>query len=615
MTPPAYYLVVRNGADRGSAWPLTEKPLMLGRADSCDVVIRDLAVSRRHCEIAWIDGALRLRDLGSVNATFVNGRPTTEATLAEGDEITVGGASFVVVAKAPIEPPSSAASNQYTPLTLALSHVFSLENRLGESVRAQLPAGVAELQDLLVLGRMFGSAASVGELLDTLHWHVQERFAPGGLWMAWSLERGERLVPNPIDGAPGEPGQAPLEPMKTAVESGAGLLVPSRIRTAKGHRILTTLVAPLVAQGAPLGALAMRSEPTRPVFDENDLQYFVALAHTLAPYLRATAHHEQLHRDLEQARRQAGILPSLLGDSQVIAELRELIAAAARSSLHVLILGETGTGKELAARMVHDLSDRAGHPFLVVNCAAVPGSLFENEFFGHEKDSFTGAGQRHLGHFEQAHCGTLFLDEVGDLSLENQARILRAIETGSFYRVGGNQEIRVDVRVVAATNRFAGLPDKGAGFRADLYHRLNGFEIHMPPLRDHLEDLPLLVDHFLDEARRLLGRPVARPTVEVLDRLRSWSWPGNVRELRACIHRAAALARGGALQPNHIVLTATSAATRSTDDAVITLAEAEKRHITVVLRRMSGNIRATARALQISRDTLYNKIRTYNIEV
>lgn len=608
-----YYLVMKNGAGRGSAWPLTERALVLGRAESCDVIVRDLSVSRRHCEILWVDGALHLRDLGSVNATFVNGHLVTDAQLAEGDEVVVGGVTFVVVARASTEQLSSAAPEMQTPLTLALNHVYLLESRLGESVRAQLPAGVAELQDLFVLGRMFGSATSVAELLDTLHWHLQDRFAPGGLWMAWSLERGERLVLNPIDGAPGDAAQAPLDAMKTAAESGAGLLVPSRIRTSKGHRFLTTLVAPLTVQSEPLGALAMRSEPTRPVFDENDLQYFVALAHTLAPYLRATAHHEQLHRDLEQAKRQAGILPTLLGESQIMVDLRDLIAAASASSLHVLLLGETGTGKELAARMVHDLSDRASHPFLTVNCAAVPHSLFENEFFGHEKDSFTGAGQRHLGYFEQAHCGTLFLDEVGDLSPENQARILRAIETGTFYRVGGTQEIRVDVRVVAATNRLAGLPDKGTGFRADLYHRLSGFEIHMPPLRDRLDDLPLLVDHFLDEARRLTGETVGRPTAAVLERLQSWSWPGNVRELRACLHRAAALAQSGPIDAKHILLAESKVSGSPGSHLAPSLAAIEREHIAQVLRRNNGNISATARALEISRDTLYHKLRGYGI--
>lgn len=608
-----FHLMVKSGAGRGLSWPIGERPLVLGRSDACDVVVLDTLVSRRHCEIVQTDSTIQLRDLGSVNATVVNGRLTLECPLKEGDEIALGSTIFVVVRSmaAAASPPD----DRHTPATLALDRALYASSRARDSILEHLPAGVEDMHELFVLNRMFGNATTLAELLRVLNCHLQERLAPGALWMAWYLERERRLVPNTIDDVAADPAELPEEAMLKALESGSGLLVPSRVRAGKGQRLVTTLVAPLISAGESLGALAVRSAATRPIYDESDLQYLVAVAHALAPHLRATAHLEQLHRDLEQARRRAGLSPTLIGDSQPMVDLRALLATAAGSALSVLLLGETGTGKELAARMVHDLSARADHPFVVVNCAAIPRELFESEFFGHEKGAFTGAGHSRSGYFEEAHCGTLFLDEVGDLSPDNQARILRAIDTGTFYRVGSSQPIRVDVRVIAATNRLAGLPAPGSPFRADLYHRLSGFEIHMPPLRDHADDLPRLAEHFLEEIRGQSDAPVGRLTDAALERLRAWPWPGNVRELRACIHRAAALARSGPIQPQHILLTAPAAAPGAGNSQVLTLAEAEKHHIAQILRRMNGNVSAAARALQISRDTLYHKIRDYGIKV
>jgi len=236
---------------------------------------------------------------------------------------------------------------------------------------------------------------------------------------------------------------------------------------------------------------------------------------------------------------------TLVGRSEPLLRVLEEVRMVASADTTVLLLGETGTGKELVARAIHEASRRAHQPFMPVNCAAMPTSLLESELFGHEKGAFTGAVDRRPGRFEQAHGGTLFLDEIGDLPAEAQAKLLRVLEDGQVHRLGGTRPIAVDVRVVAATNRdLAARADTGA-FRPDLYFRLNTFPIQLPPLRDRRDDIPLLVEHFLDHFASKVH--TSRPTIPdaLLHHLRGYAWPGNVRELQNVIERVVILAKGG----------------------------------------------------------------------
>ena len=293
--------------------------------------------------------------------------------------------------------------------------------------------------------------------------------------------------------------------------------------------------------------------------------------------------------------------------------IRKLIQIAAKSKLNVLIMGETGTGKELAARMIHDHSPRADNPYVIVNCAAIPSELFESQLFGHEKGAFTGASQSRTGLFEEAHGGTLFLDEIGELRPEQQASLLRAVENGTFKKVGG-REIVADVRVIAATNRpYAGSADDNS-LRSDLYHRLSGFEIDMPKLSDHTEDIPFLVQHFLVQDRILNKTSAKTIDYDAIQLLQEWHWPGNVRELRACIERAAVFAQEGRILAKDILIRKSNSDTSQDDlSAGLTLAEAEKRHIINTLQAHTHNVRAASRALGCARNTLYRKMEEYGI--
>src|SRR5450631_1120828 len=248
--------------------------------------------------------------------------------------------------------------------------------------------------------------------------------------------------------------------------------------------------------------------------------------------------------ELEVARRrlrQSGVLGSLVGNSRAMREIFGLIEQIAPSNVHVLITGESGTGKELVARTLHELSPRKGKPFVGVNCAAIPETLIESEIFGHEKGAFTGAAERRAGCFELAEEGTLLLDEIGEMPIGTQAKLLRVLEERKLRRVGARTEQDVDVRVLAATNRDPEAAVAAGELRGDLYYRLNVFNIHMPPLRDHKEDIPQLVDALLADMNAKHGRKVAGVVDSLLQMFQSHNWPGNVRELRNTIERAVIL--------------------------------------------------------------------------
>ncbi len=299
--------------------------------------------------------------------------------------------------------------------------------------------------------------------------------------------------------------------------------------------------------------------------------------------------------------------------------LRQQIATAAPSNGRVLIYGENGSGKELVARAIHRLSTRSEHPFVEVNCAAIPEELIESELFGHEKGAFTGAVARRKGKFEAAHSGTLFLDEIGDMSLKTQAKVLRALEEQAFERVGGKDTIRVDARVIAASNKD--LPDLIAQgrFREDLFYRLSVIPITVPPLRERKDDIPLLVDHFIRMVSAENGKREKTVSVEALAYFLSYDWPGNIRELRNMVERLVIMTPGDVVGPDDLPAPLRPKDTALAGDASRdrTLREAreafERAYITSELRAQDWNMTRAAEKLGIERSHLYRKIRAYGI--
>jgi DNA-binding NtrC family response regulator len=307
----------------------------------------------------------------------------------------------------------------------------------------------------------------------------------------------------------------------------------------------------------------------------------------------------------------------MIGRDEKMLVVFEWIRTAAKSDISVLILGPTGSGKEVVARMIHELSRRNGAKFQAVNCAALPDTLFESEIFGYEKGAFTGAHDRKPGRLELANEGTLFLDEIGDMSLIAQAKLLRVLEERRFERLGSNKSISVDFRLISATNRPLEQFVRDGRFREDLYYRVNAFAIRLPSLRERQVDIPVLAQRFLARYCAAQGMPLDSKTFsrEALDALLAYQWPGNIRELESTVSRAALSAPGRAIRATDIeFLHANMAVTQPSGDRMPSLAEAERAHIVRVLESAQWNKKEASRVLDISRGTLYRKIVEYQLE-
>lgn len=332
--------------------------------------------------------------------------------------------------------------------------------------------------------------------------------------------------------------------------------------------------------------------------------------------LEKRALNQEVHRLREQLRERALPVP-ILGSAPCIVELKRLIAKIAPSEASVLILGETGTGKELAARMVHLFSRRSDRRFLAINCGAFNDALLESELFGHEQGAFSGAARLKKGLFEAAEGGTLFLDEVGEMSLSMQVKLLRALQERSIRRVGGTADIPVDVRIVAATNRDLKRETESGSFRPDLFYRLNVVSLRMPALTDRRADIPLLAHYFIEKSARDMNVTPPEIGQDAIDALARYPFPGNVRELQNIIERAVVLCGEGVIRAGHLpadMFDAPQHVMRSEERKALTLEENEREHIMWMLDQAGGNRTMAARLLGIDRASLWRKLKRFGVE-
>jgi len=346
-----------------------------------------------------------------------------------------------------------------------------------------------------------------------------------------------------------------------------------------------------------------------------ELDELRAAAHRAAETIELRRETSRLKAELERL----GSHGEMVGQSESMQRVFRLIEKVSPTSVTVLVRGESGTGKEMVAREIHRRSPRAGKPFVVMNCAAMPETLVESELFGHEKGAFTGAESRRAGKCEAADGGTLFLDEVGDMSPGTQAKVLRFLQESTFEPLGSTRQMRVDVRLISATNRDLEAEIERGTFRRDLYHRIKVVEIELPPLREHPEDIPLLAEHFLALFRQKYPDGPARLSPEALHALQRYEWPGNVRELKHTVESALVTASGPEILPEHLELEARAPRASESIDLDFDLPfpeakqrvvdEFERRFIGRKLRENQGNISRTARELRIYRQTLQNKLR------
>ncbi|MAE60718.1 MAG: Fis family transcriptional regulator [Planctomycetaceae bacterium] len=381
------------------------------------------------------------------------------------------------------------------------------------------------------------------------------------------------------------------------------------------------IAAPLIHSDQVLGVVEVINPKGRDRFTARDGELIQVFANLAAAATASAQAYDRVARD-NRGLRESMPSAEVIGQSQVVRHVTELCRKVALSNATVLIYGETGTGKELASNAIHSFSARRDKPFIATNCAALPETLLESELFGHEKGAFTDARDRKLGRFELADGGTIFLDEIGELKPDTQVKLLRVLEEREFVRVGGTQTITCDVRIIAATNRDLTVEMDAGRFRADLYYRLNIFPITVPPLRERLEDLPLLIDHFGRQIAPALGVATPKVSDEAMSCLMGYHWPGNIRELRNVIERCTLLCSEGQIEVGDLPPEVVAASPHQQFDngggggvalGGSRLADHERALILKALNECNWNQSAAARKLGISRDHLRYRVKKYDL--
>jgi two-component system, NtrC family, response regulator HydG len=607
----------------------------LGRAPSNAVPLDDARVSSVHGEIVRRGGDFYYRDLGSTNGSLVrhrggevvvDGQKVREVRLADGAALLLGDRSRPVMlhvfheAEASGRPAPSETVLSRRPVTTVGelgSHV--LENPLASrQTLARLLQGLAEL----------GGAASARELCERVASQAlgllsKQTFGTCFLLIEGALQRQSFVTPDPARAPVVEAGDV-VRWCKDALDGQAAMALSARAALGARAGALEELACvPWPAAGGATGLLVAGREAGYSPFDLDVLSllaHHAAIARERLDLLDrlagANARLVRENRDLKSVVSRTTGSPRILGESPAWKRAMHQAELVARAGTTVLLLGETGTGKEVIARHLHGLSDRASGPFAAVNCTALAETLLESELFGHVRGAFTGAERDKEGLFRGADRGTLFLDEIGDVAPSTQVKLLRALETREVTPVGSTRPIAVDVRVISATHRDLERLVAEGRFREDLYYRLAVFPLELPPLRERPGDIALLAEHFLAQYAGELGKRFSGFDPVALARLDAYAWPGNVRQLQNEIHRAAVLADDGGMLPAE-VLSAQVAGLEQfpahTDDLKEVMSRLEEQYIRRVLREHGDNRTHTAKALGISRQALTEKLRRYGL--
>ncbi|HEV7221143.1 MAG TPA: sigma 54-interacting transcriptional regulator [Pirellulales bacterium] len=582
----------------------------IGRGAECTIMLTDALCSRVHAVLARENGSWRVRDANSRNGTFVNGQKIDEAVLGEGHQLRVGSTEFVFHQSA--QPPTIGPTAD-----LNMTQTLIKETRLGAAFAdaIALPAlhDSEQAQELLLLYQLTIRLLGCGDPQELMRISLdllKDRTKASVVGFLWATEEG-KLKPKLVIPERSAADVSLSEPLtKLVCEEGHAVWIANQHAAAAEDTLqhyADALCVPLMAAGGALGAIHVYLEQGR--FRQSHFDFAISVANITAVALVRARKEESLENDFERLKANSPGYDELVGESPAMLDLKGKIGRLGRATGCVLIRGESGVGKELVARAVHRGSPRADRPMLAVNCAAIPADLMESQLFGHKAGSFTGADRDHAGLFQQADLGTLFLDEVGELTLQGQSKLLRILEGHPFLPVGGAKEIQVDVRVIAATNRDLLAYVAERKFREDLYYRLSVFELHVPPLRDRGDDVARLVDFFFDHFRRQHGRPNLPLPDDVLQKLLAYQWPGNVRQLRNVIDSAIVLAGDEGIKLSDLGLRETSPSGLES----LRIDHWERKLIVEALNRAEGSVPEAAKLLGIGRATLYRKLEEYEI--
>jgi Nif-specific regulatory protein len=617
----------------GRTFPLSDDPISIGREPSNQISLLDSLVSRRHCVIRRGGQGFLIEDLDSRNSTFVNNVPVKERLLADGDQIRIGKSTLVFQGLAKETSDGNASlklDTAPTPggptLILRKQDAIYLQpsqlNALGATERT-----VRDLNVLLNFSKSLNSVHGLAALQQKVLEAVLEispadraailLTAEGTEGFASVIGWDRRLGPN-------QPIEVSQTILNQVIRENLAVLsndVPSdeTFREAESliaPKVHAVLAVPLEVQDKVLGALYLDTSSQGARFHSELLQLVTALGNVAALAIENALHLERLGDENRRLQQELNIEHNMVGEGQRMREVYQFVSRVAARESTVLIQGESGTGKELVARAIHGNSSRANRPFVAINCAAIVDTLLESELFGHEKGAFTGAVAQKKGKLEAAEGGTVFLDEVGELAAPLQAKLLRVLQEREFERVGGTRPIKLDIRLITATNRDLNEASQAGTFRQDLFYRLNVVSIELPPLRERPEDIPLLAAYFTARYSEKVNRRVAGISPKARACLMRYPWPGNVRELENAIERAVVLGSTELILPEDLpdsILEETASSGEPVTALHEGVREAKKKLIEQAIDQANGNYTEAAGILGVHPNHLFRLIRTLNL--
>jgi transcriptional regulator with GAF, ATPase, and Fis domain len=637
------FLVVRRDDGFGDVFSLAAADrYTLGRAATNRIVLKDELCSREHAEVFRSNGSWHVRDLNSLNGTRLNSeRLTGESELTPGDDVHLGKTHLLFVEDMSQLPdvPTEPRDREETDSSVSIKKRLGQTRFLTPVPPEQGPTDTASentgrhnlSRDLSLLYRLaldMGSATTYEDLVNVVLNGLLEAI-PAEVGAVLTVKEGGALdVTAYRHRDPSVRGYSRVSEYLSheVLRSREAVLAENvaRDRYLRNREslhdlgITSVICAPVSFQDRVLGLIHLYCNDPHKALDGEDLEFAVAVSKQLGNVIHQMRRQESLASEIDSLRHQLRVESELVGDGPAVQAIESQVGRVASTNATVLIRGESGVGKELVARAIHYNSNRKDGPFICLNCAALTETLLESELFGHERGSFTGATEKKVGKFEASDHGTIFLDEIGEMNVGTQAKLLRVLEGHPFERVGGSVPIKVDVRVVAATNQPLEQGVHDGRFRKDLFFRLQVVEIRVPPLRDRRGDVPQLADHFLKRFVRETGRKIKGFTPAAMQKMEAYDWPGNVRELRNVVERAVALSSGPTLDAPDVWLSSLDLASppesAGADYQPVTLEEVERVHIQRTLEFTEWNKSRTAEILDIERSTLDRKIKLYELK-
>ena len=618
-------LLVVSGPLRNSQFPLGSD-LTIGRDPDNSIRLDDPSVSPHHCSIHILGEHSILTDLQSHSGTFVNGIPVTLRELKPGDEIAVGDSIFLFE----VEKPQSEMNTPIDIFDQDARNARTLEFRSDELLTldpeslAALPGQARMARNLSALLQICRGVGALGDA-ESLPWQLLGMImdvipAERGAMLLMeegSAEVSSHVAWDRVSGPHQEPVHVSRGIIRRVIEEGVSLLDSDPDQSGSQQTLLCVpIVSPTLARDKPLGLIYLESHRSATALTEEDFRLLTAIASLGAIGLGNARQFDRLGKENQRLRADFSLTHDMVGRGPRMREVYHFIERVAPTDSTVLIHGESGTGKELVASAIHKNSTRKNQPFVALNCAALTETLLESELFGHEKGAFTSAVGQKKGFLEVAEGGTIFLDEIGELSLILQAKLLRVLQEREFVRVGGTRPIKINVRFLAATNKDLQKCAQEGTFRADLFHRLNVISIVLPALREHPEDIPALAEHFTARHAKNCNRSISGISEEALACLAQYHWPGNIRELENALERAVVIGSSDKIFADDLPETILESAKTGTSapakyhEAIRNL---KKQLILNALDQAAGNVTEAAKLLGVHANYLHRLMSNFEL--